>query len=208
MISLEQVRDWLRGEDVIVCGTGPSFQEQRNRERREVLVPWLTDYWLIACNRAAPDVQAPFVVCLEGVDDPVWRDVALAAPVIVFLNDPGGHHRAVRFVDDMAEMLAWRGRGPLRGMMSPWYGAAIAAHMGARRVGLIGVDIIGHSAFGDPARWPELQEQWSNLRDAMERRDQELVLLEPANAASPLFGVLPRAWLHNFRPRFRCANDG
>jgi hypothetical protein len=93
-MDLESLRGWMKGQDVVAVGCGPSA----NDYARKILdtyarpgsppsvpgVPMYVDIWTIACNRAVTFSSPDFAVCIEPFANPVWPIMRKANPLLVF----------------------------------------------------------------------------------------------------------------------------
>jgi hypothetical protein len=83
---------------------------------------------------------------------------------------------------------------------SPYVAVCLAAHMGAARIGLLGVDFTDHHFFAATGRHPlsarlrEIDEQYARLHAALRRRGIELVNLSETSRLESL----PKAPLHEW----------
>jgi hypothetical protein len=90
-MDLESLRGWMKGQDVVVVGCGPSadpgvYNTQADAEQAWCF-PLAADYdehWTIACNRAVTFSSPDFAVCIEPFINPIWPIMREANPPLVF----------------------------------------------------------------------------------------------------------------------------
>lgn len=87
---------------------------------------------------------------------------------------------------------------PMAGSSS-FSAAALAGFMGARTVGLIGVDLTGHKKFGQASEMAAEQVRWARMRDYLAGYGTELVNLSADSALTPLPKVTIDEWLQTTR---------
>jgi len=145
-VILDDLRGWMKGEDCVVVGCGPSAHDD---------ALWDLTYayqtrWLIACNRAVTWCDPDFAVCVEPRrDKAMWKIINDSSPLIVFSHIDKPHPRAVLIGSkDVQEWVHPSGPlpeafsdTPLRLGQSPFYAAAVAILLGFETIGLIGVDM-------------------------------------------------------------------
>lgn len=183
-------RNFLKGEHAIVCGSGPSFQgavvggQVAHKETPDftLSIPTpsieLAKYWTFATNRAAAKFRPDFAVCCEDPnDDETWDVIRGCGATHVFGNvlwgsntegssspkQPARYHPMALSAGEFS-VLVGDTRGQLIvGSMSPWTAAWLALYMGAEQIGVVGVDVTGHSEFDRPERLEEIEDQWDRL---------------------------------------------
>lgn len=218
--------DILKGNDGIALGCGPSFKAytttqlavfgmtrapeelqpgqihylEQDETIETIPIPDLRGYWTVGVNRVLAHFRPDFALCAEDrSDEELWKIIDEADPAILFTTWAPWHRRGVRFEPNAR---AWLDDGTgrtdfLGGGMSTWYAAALLAYMGCETVGVLGVDLAGHSSFGSPEAVVEQDRQWDNLRVSMELRGQTLVNLSPDS----LLSTLPKVAIATIRPR-------
>ncbi len=197
-VRSETLRPWRgrhAGETIVVCGCGRSL--------RDLPEPglWLT----IGVNDVGRLFDPTYLVVVNPRSQfrgDRFRHVAASRARAVFTQlDPrrdlgGADLPFVRFrlgrrggtvLDDPDSLPYTRN--------SPYVAACLAAFLGAKRIGLIGVDFTDHHFFADTGRHPLARElaridrEYAGLREAFARRGVELVNL----SAESRLGALPRA---------------
>lgn len=186
-------RNLFRRDDAIVLAPGPSFTRAVNKGLR---IPAGT--WSIGCNRVCLKFRPEFLVCVEPSSDPIWREIndsALPTTTLVTLRELAPHDAVVLptihprdWPGSHCELHA--GATP----SSAWIAAALASYMGAQRVGVLGVDLVGHTILGEPKEVARQNRKWAELAAELEHSGRELVNLSPGGALE----VLPRAKLAAF----------
>lgn len=146
MFKAEQWFGTLTGQDIIICGLGPSA--------RTIPPAELADHWIIGCNNMGdftfivPDflvlVDAEARFSHEGRWDGIrqtrakvvfhWEKMAnLAHPVMAQIDLHAASHDPISGMDTPTGIPAWH--------HTPHVAAALAVRMGAARVFFIGVDL-------------------------------------------------------------------
>jgi len=187
-MNLDDLRGWMRGEDCVVVGCGPSAVAASDVyvEDERAFYPQWHDRWSLACNESIEWAPADFPVCVEPIHDRTqWNRVAAAAPLIVFSHlaprDRGrkAHHRVV-VIPKTADIKGWLADdgdpNPLTLGQCPFYAAAVAGVLGFETIGLIGVDL------SDPERWPDVSrpdKAYGRLATALASMGSRLVNLSP-----------------------------
>lgn len=186
-MKVEDFQDWMRGEDCIVVGAGPSAKEFRLYDH----------YWTLTCNRSIRYASSDFAVCYESPRDPMWDVIRETAPLFVFTHTPIKHvtyPRAVQSPSNVLTLLGetYEGRVKVALDQSPHCAIGLALHMGFRRIGVIGVDLT------DTDRYPvmaEIEKEYRILVELAERRDQRVLQL---NHKSRLQAI-PHGWLEDLQ---------
>lgn len=151
-MELDDLRGWMKGEDCVVVGCGPSARPD-HLPGGSCWNEAYEDRWTLGCNRMIPNCEADFAVCVEPPrDKQLWKIVKDSSPLIVFTHlesTPTGrkvHPRAVTF--SSKDVRLWLNPGVefdrdrrVRLGQSPFYAAALAVLLGFRTIGLIGVDL-------------------------------------------------------------------
>lgn len=89
---------------------------------------------------------------------------------------------------------------------SPYVALCLAVHMGARRIGLIGVDFTDHHFFGDTGRHAltahldRIDEEYRRLGEAAARRGVEVVNLSPVSRLTAFPRAELRTWVRDAAP--------
>ncbi len=188
-MELENFRGWMKGEDCLVVGCGPSAMDALN-------VAGYRNYWTFGCNRMIPECHADFAVCVEPPrDKEMWKIVDDANPLFAFTHLPGGrcsNGRSIEF--SSKDVRLWLVPGTefdrdlrIRLGQCPFFAAAIAVLMGFRTIGLIGVDYT-------PDRYPDVQPSnvgWQRLGILAAGLGSRLVNLSPE---SRLETVVKEPW--------------
>lgn len=185
-MNLDSLRGWMKGEDCVVVGCGPSAEP--HRWEGPTSTPRWQDHWTIGCNRAVTFCSPDFAVCVEPRrDHEVWNIMREVSPLIVFSHIDKPHPRAVLI--GSKDVRAWLGYDrspcdgsiaepigpPLRLGQSPFYAAAVAILLGFETIGLIGVDLTED-------RWPnphKENEAWGRLAEVAKALGSRIVNLNP-----------------------------
>lgn len=204
-MQLEDLRGWMRGEDCVVAGCGPSAEDADEAWQRDSRAPAYRDYWTIACNLSCQIFVPDFVMCVEPYDDGIWTEIRKYAPVVTFSHVAGKPHlkwplsRIVQL--GSKNVLEWlapcascdnvgridggkgsyipcpdcKGRGHLKLNQCPFYAVAVAALLGFETIGLIGVDL-SEKRYGDAHR-PNAK--YAALLEVVRELGSEVVNLSP-----------------------------
>ena len=197
-IGLRAFKSRHAGEDLIVCGCGPSLLELKQPMQFTTIgvndVGRLFDpTYLVVVNPrrqfsadrfrhvATSKAQALFTqLDLGQVDAPVVR---------VELGRNGG-------TDTTGDALHFT-------QNSPYVAVCLAAYMGATRIGLIGVDFTEHHFFAKTGKHPlsgrlaQIDKEYGALAEALRARGVELFNLSPVSRLESL----PRLRLEDLAPR-------
>lgn len=179
--SMEKHCGLMRKEDAIVLAPGPSFDEAVGDAFR---IPVWT--WTIACNRAFLRARAPFLVCIEPRTDPIWRELKDKPASTTLVTLPELRRHGSDLILPTIHPRDWPWDVDLHAGESPssaWVAAAIAAFMGASRVGVLGVDLVGHPIHGRPEEIARQNAKWAELDAAV---DCEIVNLSQGGALDAL----------------------
>ena len=200
-LRIEDFVDRHAGEDILVCGTGPSARAQSAS---------LGAYRIIAVNdfEAVVGVRPDYLVILnpEGSFGPRWESIARHTAPWTFSHlklPPFAHSQLVPFELGTRYAQEFAHRGVLNySLDSTFVGATLALHMGARRIGLLGADFVGH---------PDLEPQMVDINRAYLRLATwcrasgcEVVTLGSRSALT----TLPAGVLSDFRPVLPAAAAG
>jgi glycosyltransferase involved in cell wall biosynthesis/spore maturation protein CgeB len=184
------------GETIIVCGCGESLNLLEGPER----------FITIGVNDVGRKFDPTYLVVLNPrqqfaadrfryVEQSRARflftqlDLGLSAPPVVKLKL--GEYGGTSFIDP-AVLHYTRN--------SPYVASCLAAHMGAARIGLIGVDFTDDHFFARTGahalarRVPQIDREYARLADALRARGTEIVNLSPTSRLT----ALPRADLASF----------
>ena len=194
-VSFADFRDRHRGATVVVCGCGVSLKQLRRPERvvtigvNDVGRLFTPDY-LIVVNERRQFALDRYVHVEQSQATAVFSQVALA------------HPRAVRF------RLGRRGgTGRTDGESldytnnSPYVAISLARHMGAARIGVIGVDFDDDHFFGPTGRHPlagqlpQIDREYAALSAACRAEGVELVNLSATSRLTSLPRADLEAWL-------------
>jgi hypothetical protein len=186
-----------RGETVVVCGCGASLRQLRRPERfvtigvNDVGRLFTPDY-LVVVNERRQFTQDRYVHVEQSQAKAVFSQFDLT------------HPRAVRF------RLGSRGGTARRDAdrldytnNSPYVAVNLARHMGAARIGLIGVDFDDDHFFGCTGRHPlagqlaQIDQEYASLSAACRAEGIELVNLSPSSRLTSLPRATPDGWLRS-----------
>lgn len=185
--SLRAWRGLHEGASIVVCGCGPSLRELSVRER---LVT-------IGVNDVGRLFDPTYLVVVNPrnqfrEDRFRYVETSNASALFTQLDLGRVRPRIVKFrlgryggVDIEGDALHYT-------QNSPYVAACLAAHMGARRIGLIGVDFTDDHFFARTGRHPlagrlrEIDAQYGRLAAALGRRGVELVNLSSISRLTSL----------------------
>jgi glycosyltransferase involved in cell wall biosynthesis len=194
-LALHQFRDAHRGETIVVCGCGPSLKELPGPERPITLgvndVGRLFDpTYLVVVNPRTQFKADRFAFVEQSKAQVLFTQLDLGAvrpPVVRFkLGKFGGTD-------------VWAGDVLHYTQNSPYVAVCLAAYMGARRIGLIGVDFTDGHFFATTGRHPlasrlaEIDAQYGRLAAALEKQGVELVNLSSLSRLASLPRARPAA---------------
>jgi SAM-dependent methyltransferase len=185
--SLEGFYNFHEGETILVCGCGSSLTEVAGPER----------FITIGVNDVGRMFQPDYLVVLNSrpqFSHDRYRHVEESRARAVFTQLRLGlsHPHVITF------RLGRRGGTDVDGATlpytrnSPYVALALAMHMGARRIGLIGVDFTENHFFGRTGRHPlsrelpQIDGEYTRLAEACRQRGVELFNL---SATSRLTGL-------------------
>jgi hypothetical protein len=189
--TLADFRDAHRGEAIVVCGCGESLNLLERPERfvtigvNDVGRRFTPDYLVVVnSSRQFSDGRFQFV------------ESSRAKALFTHLSDLGvTHPNIVRFRLGRYGGTGEAGPGALHYTRnSPYVAVCLAMHMGARRIGLIGVDFTDHHFFGQTgphplAEWlPRIEREYGRLARSCRSSGIQLVNLSPTSRLT----VLPR----------------
>ena len=197
MSRLEDYRGRHAGADIVVCGCGPSLHELERPG----------DHITIGVNDVGRRFQPNYLVVVNMPSQFApgrFRHVAESQADALFthLPLPVDHPEVVEFRLGRRSGVGVPEPGRLHYTRnSPYVAVGLAAHMGARRIGLIGVDFTDHHFFGETGRHPltrhlaEIEREYGCLAAALRSRGVELVNLSSVSRLRSL----PR--VASFEPR-------
>ena len=187
-MQLNDLRNWMTGEDCVVVGCGPSAQEVA----RDCPKGWEGDYaphWTLACNRSVEFAQPDFAVCVEPARDPLWKLIRQHAPLIVFSHIWDNRY-GVRPLSRMVKIgsknvLDWLTPGhtnpaALTLAQCPFFATACAVLLGFETIGLIGVDMTNDETH----TWPNVDREnlaYGRLADVASSMGSRISNLSPTS---------------------------
>ncbi|MEA2893386.1 MAG: hypothetical protein QOI05_4179 [Bradyrhizobium sp.] len=197
-----------RGETVVVCGCGVSLRQLRDPERlvtigvNDVGRLFTPDY-LVVVNERRQFTQDRYLHIEQSQAKAVFSQFDL------------GHPRAVRFrlgsrggtAPPEADSLHYTNN-------SPYVAVNLARHMGAARIGLIGVDFDDGHFFGATGRHSlagqlaQIDQEYAALSAACRAEGIELVNLSPGSRLTSLPRATPDRWLGSDAPLQDNARSG
>ena len=177
--TLEGFRDFHRGETIVVCGCGKSLAGFADHEQ----------FITIGVNDVGRLFQPTYLVVLNPRSqfsgdrfDYVARSGAKA--LFTQLNLGTNHLHIVRFDLGQQNGVAFDTPSALPyARNSPYVAMCLAALMGAKRIGLIGVDFTDDHFFGRTGRhllanqFAAIDEQYQRLEEALRKRGVSVVNL-------------------------------
>lgn len=195
--DLASFRNRHDGETIIVCGCGESLNELERPER----------FITIGVNDVGRRFH-PTYLCVVNpraqFRNDRWSSIERSEADYLFtqLGDlPVKHPRIVRF------RLGTKGGTDLSNpnvlpytQNSPYVALCLAAHMGASRIGLIGVDFTDHHFFGKTGRHslaghlPRIDQEYGRLVQALQTRGIEVVNLSSASRLTSIPKRSFREW--------------
>lgn len=137
--TVSAFKDIHRGEDIVVCGCGGSLNDLARPER----------FVTIGVNDVGRRFHPNYLVVLDGrrkFSEERFKAIETSESDFLFTDQQLGipHPDVVKVVLTRQNDPDWAGPHPLHYLARPWYtpyvAMTLAAYMGARRVGLIGVD--------------------------------------------------------------------
>jgi hypothetical protein len=208
-----EYRDRHKGEDILVCGCGESLRAFQFPE----------DLITIGVNDVGRVVDPDYLVVLNSEGQfprerfQYIRDSRAGAVFTQFTNlpVPNGKRVILRLGQYGGSDLASPDTLPYT-RNSPYVAICLAVYMGARRVGLIGVDFSDQSIYAPLARHPltgqlpRIESEYARLVTACTARGIELVNLSPASRLTSLPKADSAGWLesHARSARARRAASG
>ena len=185
--TMEELRELMRDDLAVVLAPGPSFWSARH----ELIC--IGKPFVIGCNRVAQRFVCDFLVCIEPRGDRIWEQIGgdIGNGFTTLVTLPELHRHGSDLILPTIHPRDWPWNVDLHAGESPssaWVAAALAAFMGASRVGVLGVDLVGHPIHGRPEEIERQNAKWAELDAAV---DCEFVNLSPGGALD----VLPRETL-------------
>ncbi len=202
MKSLAAFHSFHPGTNIIVCGCGPSLHELSNPQHHITIgvndVGRLFDpTYLVVVNPRSQFKADRFRYVEQSRAQALFTQLDLGQvrpPVVAFkLGQYAGTEPA------LGDSLHYT-------QNSPYVAVCLAAHLGATRIGLIGVDFTDHHFFGPTgrhplaAKLPAIDREYGALAQALAARGVELVNLSDLSRLTSLRKVGP-AWLDEVRAR-------
>lgn len=174
-MKITDLQNWFEGEDILVCGDGPSFHDTLRQDGDGIA----HEFWTITCNKAYISESA-MALCIENDQQAdLWGIMREINPLFLFSLFP--LHRRCVLIDKLDEWYPMKIH--MKGMMSPWWAALVASYLGAQTVGLIGVDLVDHPGF--PAdQMGTVNAYWRELDECMKVQGQRLINLNPESAVT------------------------
>lgn len=195
-LSLDMLRNRHKGERILVCGLGPSLHQLgglpgRIRIGVNDIFRWCeTDYLVVmdppsSFDRDGPERQAAIIrsrptkqlIVTEGFEHE-WKDRLEIPYVLAPLAPLQPQNHVPSF---------WDGRFQLhKAAGSPGTAASLAGFMGAKSIGLIGVDLIDHPRIQGGMIEDIDVNGWGRLRTFLKDYGTELVNCSPISALKSL----------------------
>jgi hypothetical protein len=200
-LTIDGYRNCLPAQEIIVCGCGPSLHEAANLPQHCITIGvndvgrLFDPTYLVVINPRSQFKVDRFRHVAQSKAQALFTQLDLGPvrpPVVPFkLGDYAGTAPAAGGVLHYTQN-------------SPYVAVCLAAHMGARRIGLIGVDFTDHHFFAHTGRHPlvarltQIDREYAALAEALGKRGIELVNL----SATSRLQSLPRQRLGEFgQPR-------
>jgi hypothetical protein len=177
--ELSEFRDYHAGETMMVCGCGSSLSQIVAPER----------FVTIGVNDVGRLFQPDYLVVLNPLnqfrgDRARYVEESRASAVFTQLNLPIKHPHIVRIRLGTRGGVAFNNSSALNYTRnSPYLAMCLAVHMGAKRIGLIGVDFTDHHFFGQTGRHPltgefaQIEREYKNLYESCRGMGVEVVNL-------------------------------
>jgi hypothetical protein len=190
---LRDFRNYHAGKTILVCGCGSSLSEVVSPERSII----------IGVNDVGRLLQPDYLVVLnprQQFTAERFRYVEQSRATAIFTQLELGisHPHIVRF-----KLGRFAGSGPGDpdaldySRNSPYLAVCLAAHMGATRIGLIGVDFTDHHFFGATGRHalmadiPRIDREYTNLYNSCRAQGIELLNLSSQSRLTALPKISP-----------------
>lgn len=177
--ELSEFRDYHAGETLLVCGCGTSLSKVVAPER----------FVTIGVNDVGRLFQPDYLVVLNPLhqfrgDRARYVEESRASALFTQLQLGVSHPHIVRFRLGTRGGVSFNNPAVLHYTRnSPYLALCLAIHMGARRVGLIGVDFTDNHFFGQTGRHPltgefaQIEREYKNLQESCLRMGVEVVNL-------------------------------
>lgn len=100
-MELADLRGWMRGEDCVVVGCGPSAMPPVPPQYPRAPLGNYRALWTVVCNRSVIFAQPDFAVCVEPSrnkptrDITAWKAVIASSPLVIFSHIARPHPRCV-----------------------------------------------------------------------------------------------------------------
>lgn len=194
----EQWFGFLNGEDVIVCGLGPSIETV-------VASSLWRRWWAIGVNDVNRYIDTDFLLCVDDANRlnkrlPAMRDTT--AKVLFYMDDSipeAIHHPVCAKLDIVQSAAGPEDRYGICGLESdtsipawqhsPHVAAALAFRMGAKRVGFLGVDLQGGKHHSTHSNKPSILAGMRNLMRYAGKRGCEFYTLTDKSALAEIMPV-------------------
>lgn len=177
--ELDAFRDYHAGETILVCGCGSSLSQIVAPER----------FVTIGVNDVGRLFQPDYLVVLNPLqqfrgDRARYIEESRASAVFTQLHLGINHPHIVRFQLGIKGGVSFNNSAVLHYTRnSPYLALCLAIHMGAKRVGLIGVDFTDNHFFGATGRHPltgefaQIQREYNHLQESCQRMGVEVLNL-------------------------------
>ena len=204
--AITAYRDLHAGETIIVCGCGPSLHE----------LPDPAHHLTIGVNDVGRLFDPTYLVVVNprnqfAADRFRYVEQSNAGALFTHLDLGPLRPPVVRFRLGSYAGTSISADGSLHYTQnSPYVAVCLAAFMGARRIGLIGVDLGDHHFFAHTGRHPlasrlrEIDAQYGRLAESLRARDIDLVNLSAASRLSSLPRAEVAAFLDTRPPAIEC----
>ena len=174
MHEISAWHDWHAGESIVVCGLGPSVKE---------FAPYAEYFTTIGVNDIDRHFAPDYLIVVDSFsqferDRPdrvnrreVIRNTGARAVFSQLQSDALGFEPKFRVSMDLIRMNPVNLDHPKAIACTnntPFIGAALAGYMGAKKIGLIGVDLKGH-AFESSA--PQISQDFFALNETIKARN-------------------------------------
>jgi hypothetical protein len=177
--ALEGFRNYHRDAPIIVCGCGHSLRSFAAHNQFITIgvndVGRLFDpTYLVVLNNRAQFYGDRFAYVARSRARALFSQMDLALPHLNVVHFNLGQHGGVTW--DVADMLPYT-------CNSPYVALCLAGLMGAKRIGLIGVDFTEHHFFARTGwhtlagQFATIDQEYRNLADALQARDVRVVNL-------------------------------
>jgi Glycosyl transferases group 1/Glycosyl transferase family 2 len=177
--ELSEFQDYHAGETILVCGCGSSLSQIVAPER----------FVTIGVNDVGRLFQPDYLVVLNPLhqfrgDRARYVEESRASAIFTQLQLAISHPHIVRFRLGTRGGVSFNNPQVLHYTRnSPYLALCLAVHMGAKRVGLIGVDFTDHHFFGQTGRHPltgefaQIEREYKHLAESCRQMGVEVVNL-------------------------------